>query len=448
MGYLDNLQEQVTLAMDSGIVFKANSNSGNITYMNTTFSGKGEPITASLFELFDKRQKKIEEMRQFKMGTTEYCRCNGDLGMLTYDFFRQICKDKTIQYMLHTADVGCMKIFIHAPSKTVVAVADKNFECDCKTVVTPKETVLMTCYKHSMKIHWSTAGFSLRFLDKFREWMPSWNPTEITENEDFNKLPTSLAGLLYEGKSVRDIMRAELPNLEATKKEYHIAYQIYVKGTPSHWPDGQSLEIACNNMANYIKKYWAEQYGVEDDWAIRHRNRTTYQWVGRHMEQLTKKRVNQHGDELAPLFNRLDEVADEDLVNGAKTSVERVFEIVDQRALEIKLKGYDPKMVFPEPLCPETAEIRYIKTPKELVEEGEFMRHCVGTYLEDAANGNSYIYRIRTEDGASTLEITKDIDDELILEQHRGKRNETPPQEHIDMVNEWCREHGITDTTY
>jgi hypothetical protein len=56
--------------------------------------------------------------------------------------------------------------------------------------------------------------------------------------------------------------------------------------------------------------------------------------------------------------------------------------------------AFSRNLDFPPPPYAGTADLEPIRTLKELVEEGEQMRHCVASYADRIAGGSYYVYRV------------------------------------------------------
>lgn len=79
--------------------------------------------------------------------------------------------------------------------------------------------------------------------------------------------------------------------------------------------------------------------------------------------------------------------------------------------------------------------IEPITSNDELTLEGKTLRHCVGTYLRDVLNNNSYIYSVKIDGKhVSTIELSGDNLDELKIVQHRGFRNADPSPEELEAA--------------
>ncbi len=76
-----------------------------------------------------------------------------------------------------------------------------------------------------------------------------------------------------------------------------------------------------------------------------------------------------------------------------------------------------------------------LASPEELVEEGEFMDHCVGMYADSCRDGGSAIFSLRI-DGirALTLELSTE---EQKIKQAYGFRNREPSDQELVVVEKW-----------
>lgn len=93
-----------------------------------------------------------------------------------------------------------------------------------------------------------------------------------------------------------------------------------------------------------------------------------------------------------------------------------------------------PRVTLGPPPLPGTASIRPIRTVEELREEGRLMEHCVGSYVNSVANGDSYIYKVLRPQRA-TLQIR--INPRLELGQCKLKNNNEPSSRTLDRVSRW-----------
>lgn len=68
--------------------------------------------------------------------------------------------------------------------------------------------------------------------------------------------------------------------------------------------------------------------------------------------------------------------------------------------------------------------IRPAASQKELVEEGDALHHCVGTYAKDHANGKTAIFFVRRVKESGNSYFTLELDEgKLTVRQNRGRRN-------------------------
>lgn len=129
----------------------------------------------------------------------------------------------------------------------------------------------------------------------------------------------------------------------------------------------------------------------------------------------------------------LDEIYNEDLVSGIKTSPERVFRAVLARKSETEMARIaQENALFPKMPWTEIQGVRQIMTARELVEEGRRMYHCVGTYSERCRRAECFILRLPN----STAEILPDGS----VYQHRGYNNSNPCKADRDLLTLWMLE--------
>ena len=68
--------------------------------------------------------------------------------------------------------------------------------------------------------------------------------------------------------------------------------------------------------------------------------------------------------------------------------------------------------------------IRPAASQRELVEEGDALKHCVGTYAKDHANGKTAIFFVRRAKEPKKSYYTLELDEgKLTVRQNRGRRN-------------------------
>lgn len=143
-------------------------------------------------------------------------------------------------------------------------------------------------------------------------------------------------------------------------------------------------------------------------------------------------------------MNRLDELRDSD-IERISDGLARVFARVDAR-LKKDVEINDPTL--DDPLC-ETPPFahwlpdgwRVLTTRRQLIEEGQRLRHCVAGFHHGLKEGASYILSIRSPEGMSTVELrraptTEGTKESLTVIQHRSIRNGPPPKEHERRLQE------------
>lgn len=73
---------------------------------------------------------------------------------------------------------------------------------------------------------------------------------------------------------------------------------------------------------------------------------------------------------------------------------------------------------------------------ENLIEEGNALNHCVGSYVDRVINGSSKILFVRRNEELNKPFVTFELNKNDDLVQIRGKSNSTPIKEVIDFVNE------------
>lgn len=132
----------------------------------------------------------------------------------------------------------------------------------------------------------------------------------------------------------------------------------------------------------------------------------------------------------------LDEVWDEDLYQGIKSSPERVFRaVVARTSAEALDRLARENAAFPVMPWKPIQGITQIMTAADLVAEGERMKHCVGGYVEACRGGRCIIVKL----SSSTAELSADG----YVRQHRGYKNSTPPAEDVNLLDRWV--HKVVD---
>jgi hypothetical protein len=77
---------------------------------------------------------------------------------------------------------------------------------------------------------------------------------------------------------------------------------------------------------------------------------------------------------------------------------------------------------------------------EDLREEGMKMRHCVGSYVENIALGETMVFFVRNKDGGreATVEVHRSE-----IRQVKAKCNEKPRREVLDFVKKWGKKNGF-----
>lgn len=78
----------------------------------------------------------------------------------------------------------------------------------------------------------------------------------------------------------------------------------------------------------------------------------------------------------------------------------------------------------------------------ELIEESKVLDHCVRTYAEQVANGETEIMFVREKDKKDKPLYTLELKQKRII-QFRAKNNTMPKEEAIDFVKEWSKKNKL-----
>jgi hypothetical protein len=88
-------------------------------------------------------------------------------------------------------------------------------------------------------------------------------------------------------------------------------------------------------------------------------------------------------------------------------------------------------------------------TAQELLEEGAAMHHCVLSYAGRCLAGECSIWSLRTvdADGREHRRLTIEVSGTRLIRQVRGPYNRAPSEEEARLVHDWCKLHGVADTS-
>lgn len=82
----------------------------------------------------------------------------------------------------------------------------------------------------------------------------------------------------------------------------------------------------------------------------------------------------------------------------------------------------------------------------ELWQEGNLMRHCVGSYAQKCMNGNSSIWAMTkvNKQGEETKCVTIELCREGVVREVKGKQNRTPIESEVKVIREWTNKVDIS----
>ena len=207
--------------------------------------------------------------------------------------------------------------------------------------------------------------------------------------QSLESLPESVMSLARSGKSFVEISGGVLDKPEAREwvygpvdeDGYPIDPVLWLTRNLPGWPKARSAAIARWLLDVYRRGAWG---------------------------QLTKERhITTHsGDMHYKLIDSLHEVLDDDLVNGPRTNVEKVFESVSDRI------GYagdsrDHRVLNQSGWPLYKKVMRELNTPALLVGEARYMSNCVDSYGNAVKTGQSVILSLNVDGSRSTVELEK-----------------------------------------
>ncbi len=89
-------------------------------------------------------------------------------------------------------------------------------------------------------------------------------------------------------------------------------------------------------------------------------------------------------------------------------------------------------------------QIRAVRTPRELFEEGDALRHCVFAYVEEVRSGEKAVYRALVDGRPSTACLARD-DDGWYVAEHAGLGNRRPTRREREVIARWACASKPTD---
>ena len=102
---------------------------------------------------------------------------------------------------------------------------------------------------------------------------------------------------------------------------------------------------------------------------------------------------------------------------------------------------------LPPPPFPGTKDIVPVTTVTELLTEGAFMHHCVGSYVSSVRAGKCFIYKV-TAPTRATLEIAKDKTGDWRPSQIKGRCNANPGMPTVISVQQWLLKENVSRKKY
>lgn len=125
------------------------------------------------------------------------------------------------------------------------------------------------------------------------------------------------------------------------------------------------------------------------------------------------------------LVRKHDRLAEEDRERRVRIEQRRLLDKDGKRAIE----------KFPEPPFPGNDSIMPLCSIAALLKEGEIMKHCIATYLDDIYDGKYYVFHMEKPQILTIgIQIKKD---KYRLSQIKGYRNSEATQEALAIIHNW-----------
>lgn len=132
-------------------------------------------------------------------------------------------------------------------------------------------------------------------------------------------------------------------------------------------------------------------------------------------------------------------------------NVDEIFEKHDELSSLIKFKEY-PQERYDRiknsytniEFADEDFIVRLPESTKEIMDEGNKMHHCVGSYVDDVMNGRSIIMLLRKKSSPNNNYVTIELDRDNCLVQAKCKCNEViSSQKTLSFLTKWIKEKHI-----
>lgn len=123
-----------------------------------------------------------------------------------------------------------------------------------------------------------------------------------------------------------------------------------------------------------------------------------------------------------------------------ETAHDNAAELIKLKKAEEKNEAFVRRYKQLEKYCYENNGllIRPAASGTEFIEEGKKLKHCVASYADWHASGQTTIFFIRKADKPNEPHYTLEYDfDRMYIVQNRGYKNQDPPEEVKDFATEW-----------
>jgi len=294
-----------------------------------------------------------------------------------------------------------------------------------------------------------------------------------------NRVPWGEEFELFEESrgEVRPFKIARVPPLEVLKAYRPDKRVVLSRKEMIRLLDGE-YSSPSDFISEILELEWVEKIGlsnIERRAFLHHHDRfAVYEWIAAKKYLPAFSTLREWRDNEGTLIEsscerNFDEIRGEYLVNGKNTSINVVLDQLIKAAFEERKKKFEKKFfpIFPPfrlpPLFDEQGnrkpkeeivkdlervhanwtkfpQVHQLKTSDDLVQEGNRMRHCVGSssYIDSSSCGRYFIFHIDSPSGGSTA--TLEGGSTLY---HKAVSNKEPSQEEKDLWKEFCKYFGF-----
>lgn len=169
-----------------------------------------------------------------------------------------------------------------------------------------------------------------------------------------------------------------------------------------------------------------------------------FQWLGKKFSNPAMRKVHVvHGPAGRTVsfsyIEKLDELHNDDLVNGVNTKPDVAFERAARRLEEKARLDMGENMKFNPAPFKAAKGIRQLMDSNSLKEEGRHMNNCVSGYAGACLRGATYVFHVAEKNAEATMEVTA----EKRMLQLYAANNSEPAESVRKLAFKWARDNAI-----